>query len=78
MKRTNQCPKCGSSDIITDAKAIDRGDGNCELEMSIATFRNPGAFIFRGKQKTTVSAWVCTACGYVEFYADQPKALKMQ
>ena len=25
MKRTNKCPNCGSSDIIADAKAIDRG-----------------------------------------------------
>jgi hypothetical protein len=44
MKRTNQYPKCDSSDIIADAKAIDRGDGNCEQELSVATFRNPGRF----------------------------------
>ena len=33
MKRTKKCPKCGSSDIIADAKAIDRETatwkGNC-------------------------------------------------
>lgn len=77
MKRTGKCPKCSSSDIIADAKAIDRGDGNAQLEMSVATFRNPNAIIFRGKQQSKVSAWVCATCGYVEYYADHPQDLKL-
>jgi predicted nucleic-acid-binding Zn-ribbon protein len=77
MKRTNKCPKCGSTDVIADATAIDRAHGNRERELTVATFRKPEAMLFRGKQKTTLSAWVCAGCGYVEFYADSPQSLKV-
>lgn len=77
MKQTRKCPKCGSSDIVADAKAIDRGDANAQYEMSVATFRKPEAMIFKEKQETTVSAWVCAVCGYIEFYADSPWTIKL-
>ena len=77
MKRTNKCPKCGSSDIIADAKAIDRAHYGAEAELSVATFRNLGAAIFNGQSSTTVSAWVCAGCGYVEFYADSPQSISV-
>ena len=77
MKRTGKCPKCGSANVVADAKAIDRGDGNAQHEMSVATFRKPDALIFKEKQVTTVSAWVCTDCGYIEFYADFPHAIQL-
>lgn len=77
MKRTNECPKCGSSDIVADAKAVDRSHGGAQAEMTVATFRNPGAFIFNGQVSTTVSAWVCAGCGFVEFYADSPQNINV-
>ncbi|NLS90995.1 MAG: hypothetical protein GXX96_02260 [Planctomycetaceae bacterium] len=77
MKQTGKCPKCGCTDVIADAKAIDRGHGNWEQEMSVATFRKPEAIIFKEKQVTTVSAWVCAGCGYIEFYADHPKTIRL-
>ena len=77
MKRTGKCPKCGCTDIIADAKAVDRGDGNSEQEMIIVTFRKPEAIFFKEKQETTVSAWVCAGCGFVEFYADRPSFIKL-
>jgi predicted nucleic-acid-binding Zn-ribbon protein len=80
MKRTNKCPKCGSSDVIADAKAIDRsygGTGSNQTDLTVATFRKPDAVLFKGQQNTTLSAWVCADCGFVEFYADSPKALKI-
>jgi predicted nucleic-acid-binding Zn-ribbon protein len=49
MKRTGKCPKCGSSDVVADAKAIDRGHGNSQQEMSVATFRKPEALVFKEK-----------------------------
>ena len=80
MKRTNKCPKCGSTDVIADAKAIDRSHSTNpkHTEFSVATFRKPDAIIFKGQQDTAVSAWVCAECAFVELYADSPKALKMQ
>jgi predicted nucleic-acid-binding Zn-ribbon protein len=77
MKRTNTCPKCGSSDVIADAKAIDRSHSSNQTELTVATFRKPDAVIFKGQQETTLSAWVCAECGFVEFYADSPKTLKI-
>lgn len=77
MKKTSQCPKCGSTEVVADAKVIDRGQANLPLEMCIATFTKPDAVFFRGKQESKVSAWVCTACGYLELYADGPATLKL-
>jgi predicted nucleic-acid-binding Zn-ribbon protein len=77
MKQTGKCPKCGSADVISDAKAIDHGDGMSQMDLTVATFRRPEALIFKEQQKTTVSAWVCSDCGYVELYADNPGAIKL-
>jgi predicted nucleic-acid-binding Zn-ribbon protein len=77
MKATNKCPKCGNSDIIADALAIDRGHGNSRQEMTVATFARPEAFIFKQMQATSLSAWVCASCGFVEFYADHPTKIKV-
>lgn len=77
MKATNRCPKCGKSDVIADAFAMDRGHGNSRQEMSVATFGNPEALIFKQMKQTTVSAWVCASCGFVEFYADTPQNIQL-
>ena len=78
MKRTNICPKCGSSDVIADAKGIDRAHYNAVTELSVGTFRKPEALLFKGRLTSTLSAWVCADCGYVEFYADSPKSIKTE
>jgi predicted nucleic-acid-binding Zn-ribbon protein len=77
MKRTNQCPKCSSRDVIADAKALDRCEDLRESEFTVATYRNPEALLFKGRQSTTLSAWVCADCGYVEFYADSPRSINI-
>lgn len=77
MKRSGKCPKCGSTEIIADAKAVDRGDSHMTWELTVATYKKPGAFLFKGEQSSTVSAWVCGECGFVELYADEPKGLKL-
>ena len=78
MKRSGKCPKCGSGDIIADAKAVDRGHGNSERDMSVATFGKPTAMFFKDKHVTTISAWLCGQCGFVEYYADSPADLKIE
>jgi len=76
MKRTNQCPKCGSKDVVADAKAVDRVYFGVEQELSVATFRKPDAVFFKGRADSSLSAWICAACGFVEFYVDEPKGLR--
>ena len=75
MKQSKTCPKCGSSDVIK-ARAVDRGDGNGNYTMEVATYDNPDAFIFKGKKSADLEAWVCRECGYTEFYAVTPYYLK--
>ncbi len=47
MKRSGKCPKCESTNVLADAKVRDRGDYNVPYEMTISTFRNPDAVIFK-------------------------------
>lgn len=77
MKKHSKCPKCGSTEIIADAKAIDRGHADAQKEFTVATFGKPDALIFKEKHTSIISAWVCGECGYVELYADSPSALKI-
>lgn len=76
MKQSQCCPKCRSNDIIANVRPLDLGHGNAQHTAQLATYANPNAFLFKGKQSTTMAAWVCAECGYVEFYADDPRALE--
>lgn len=74
MKRTAKCPKCGSGDIISDAKPISSAD---YAALMLATYRKPDAVIFKGRETSRVSAWICADCGYLELYADDPKGIRV-
>jgi predicted nucleic-acid-binding Zn-ribbon protein len=75
MKNSGKCPKCGSTNVLRDAKAIDRDHQGLQKDLTIATFTKPDALTFKGQRSCTVSAWVCSACGFLEFYADKPDSL---
>jgi len=76
MKSSGKCPKCGSPEIIADAKAMDAtGPLRGHLDLSVGRFLKPEAIILRDWKSTTLSAWVCGGCGFVEFYADEPTTL---
>ncbi len=74
MKRSVTCPKCGCKEIIADAKALDR-NRSLDNDMAVVTYEKPQALIFKGERLSTVSAWICADCGYIEYYADQPRDL---
>ena len=63
-------------EIIADAQALDRGDGNAKYELSVATFRKPDAVIFKQRQTSTVSAWVCEQCGEPYFEEKEVDAIQ--
>ena len=75
MKQTGKCQKCDCTEVIADAMAIVRGFA--QAEMTVAKYRKPGANLFKQQQETTVSAWVCSACGYIEYYADHPDKIRL-
>jgi predicted nucleic-acid-binding Zn-ribbon protein len=76
MKKTGKCPKCESTDVMK-AAALDFNDGVAHTNLTVATYRNPAAFVFTGEQRTILTACVCGQCGFTEFYADSPENLKM-
>lgn len=75
MKHSGQCPKCNSTNIVHDAKALDHTESYIQMDMQIGVERNPKAWMFKGQATSSVSAWVCGDCGYLEFYADDPAKL---
>lgn len=77
MKQSNKCPKCQSSDILADVYVKDRGP-NGGWELTVSTFRRPDALLFKGEQTTSLRAWICVGCGYVELYAQIPQVLKIK
>jgi predicted nucleic-acid-binding Zn-ribbon protein len=74
MKRSGVCLKCEGTEIVT-AKAIDQGHNNSRRQMEVSTFEHPNAWVFKGERSTTLSAYVCLRCGFIEYYADDPTAL---
>jgi predicted nucleic-acid-binding Zn-ribbon protein len=74
MKLTNQCPKCASKDLVRNAELPLESAGT---HLELATYRKPDAVIFREKQTSGVTAWICSACGYVELYAKAPTNLQI-
>jgi predicted nucleic-acid-binding Zn-ribbon protein len=76
MKQSGKCPKCGSQDVIPDALANDQSRRGV-VEMTVSTYASPDALIFKESRESTVSAWVCGACGFIELYADTPKILTL-
>ena len=69
------CAKCSSKDLIDEAQIVDHGDMNAEYELGVKVYRDPGAFVMKGKMKQRVLARVCGSCGYLELYAENPREL---
>jgi predicted nucleic-acid-binding Zn-ribbon protein len=73
--RDSICPKCGCKEILSDVKILDRAHLNAPHDLSVAVYANPHALIFRGEVSSPLSAYICSECGFTEFYVDRPKAL---
>jgi predicted nucleic-acid-binding Zn-ribbon protein len=72
MQRVDKCVKC-SAEVIQHATVVDirQLDGN--LRVSVAS--NPDALMFKNATYSAVHAYICSACGYTELYADNPREL---
>ena len=75
MKSTQKCPKCSSVEIIIDAIVVDRGHLNGGSQLRVMTFKDPAAAFDKEPQFSSVSAWICKACGFMEMYVDRPQDL---
>ncbi len=72
--RMDKCNKCGSSAIVPRAMVADRNQ-NADYDLKLRVDAEPSAMVFKQAVRSAVHAFVCSSCGYVEFYADDPKAL---
>lgn len=68
MKR---CADCGSEKIIKEAKTVITDNSRIE----IAIDEQPDALIFKQRTTDNVRAEICADCGYIAFYAANPKIL---
>jgi hypothetical protein len=69
------CPDCNSQKIVKDVIVLDKGDGSVNYRMQIAVDEKPDALIFKQRNYSEIDADVCADCGYIQFYAGNPKIL---
>jgi len=69
------CPKCGSGEIIPNVRIIDHAHYNQPMDLSATIYTHPEAWVFKGEVSHRFQARVCGACGYTEFYVDDPAGL---
>jgi predicted nucleic-acid-binding Zn-ribbon protein len=70
------CPKCGSHDIVPEARVIDRGHMNDQSkEMRVGVARKPEAWLFKQEERSDLFARICGGCGFAELYVREPRAI---
>jgi len=65
------CAKRGSFDVIPSTPASQVGHA-----LVVVTYKKAKWPLFTGTQMSKASAFVCSACGFIELYADSPSSLK--
>lgn len=64
--RTGICPKCTSETVYAASKGIRLGDNSLGVAVFIGMFGTPSSY----------TAYLCSTCGYVEFYIDDRSKLQ--
>ena len=73
--KLDACTACKSTSLIFDVRAVDRGRANKSHQMRVEKHKYPGAFIFKGRQVSAVSAVVCKTCGLIHYFANDPDSI---
>ena len=71
MRGRGQCRVCGCKRIAHALKILDSSEGGQRLEMALF---QPS--IWRSKTHGKLEAYICTACGIVEWYVKDPGTLE--
>jgi predicted nucleic-acid-binding Zn-ribbon protein len=69
------CPKCGCTVIVEGVRILDRGSRGHTEDLSLAAYRHPDAWLFKGEVLHRLWAKVCGNCGFTELYAENPTDL---
>ena len=67
-----KCLNCSGINIVTDIRAVDKGDGKRDLKLEV--YENPDATLFKGVHDASLKADVCKDCGHVMLYVSVDKA----
>ena len=73
MPTHNECPKCGSSDIIPKQKIVS-AEGAVDSRMIVRLRERTGTWRVKYHDHP-IAAWICGACGYTELYTAKAKEL---
>ena len=74
MHRTEKCAKCESPNIVHRAMVLPHYEGG-EGKLNLRVDTHPTAIFRKKSVRSSLHAEVCSSCGYVEFYADDPAEL---
>lgn len=69
------CPKCGAAAVLPDVPVVSNIDHLSAVPVAALTYLRPEARIFKGPTPHRFLARVCGACGFSEFYVEDPKGL---
>ncbi len=73
MPTSNECPKCGSSNIVPKQKIVSSESG-LDYRMIVRLRERTGTWRVKNHDHPIV-AWICGACGYTELYTAKAKEL---
>jgi len=68
MKHSQQCPKCGSGDILQSPDVPDKVTPNEAVAMHLGVILQRGRLSTSQKFMARIEGYVCLECGYIEFY----------
>lgn len=70
--RDGACPQCGSRRVLGNlAVPVGAGDGH----LKAVIYLPPAAGIFARRSDCELRAWMCSACGFTEFFGMSPQSL---
>jgi predicted nucleic-acid-binding Zn-ribbon protein len=69
------CPKCGCTVLVDGVRILDHRYRGSVEDLSVAVYKNPSGWVFKGEVRCRLWARVCGNCGYTELYAENPTDL---
>lgn len=73
MPRVEKCAKCGG-EVIQRARVMCPSTRS-EMDLKARVDGDPKALVLKKSSRSTIHAYICSACGYTELYADNPLEL---
>ena len=65
------CNRCGSGDIISGVRVVDRGEDWVRSDLSLELVTAPNKIFDKGRVSAPVTADICCACGNVMMTLDR-------